>query len=398
MSEMQGRAYPLTEEDAAEWMERGYTQGRPAPVLLQEAEKITTEEEMVDASLLFGLPGKVDRTRLILPEDTTYEQWCRVGMVLRFIEEGVHWWIGDWWRYGERKYGEMVSQEARDEVHDLTGYSYSTVVNDAWVASRFEPEERRDTLSYSHHAEVAGMPHPEDRSEWLDRAEAEGWTRNELRAEIQRARQLQAEEDERQRNAKRGIEGIVYTLGAMELLEQVPERSYALVMTRCPDYENREQVREWLPVVLEALANHGRAYIFLGADVEFLHECTSILQRQTMFDYQVIASPDEPKGPAVRSEYYIPDCQFILHVIGPEAKPLRSLSDDERGQYQRVAGEALIRRLIGQGTYEEDTVLDPFAGDGAVVAIASSMGRHARGAEAREDNLAACRERGLDIR
>jgi putative SOS response-associated peptidase YedK len=38
---------------------------------------------------------------------------------------------------------------------------------------------RREVLSWSHHREVAALP-PAEQDEWLDRAEAEKWDRNDL--------------------------------------------------------------------------------------------------------------------------------------------------------------------------------------------------------------------------
>ena len=37
------------------------------------------------------------------------------------MERLVYWWLGDWWRYGERTYAEMASQAAKDAIKDATG-------------------------------------------------------------------------------------------------------------------------------------------------------------------------------------------------------------------------------------------------------------------------------------
>lgn len=134
-----------------------------------------------DGEAVFGIPGTLTLTRLVLPEDLPYDQWRRVGLILRFMERGVQWWLGDWWRFGERAYGEMASQQAQDAVTEMTGYAYSTVTTCAWVADRFESSRRRENLSWSHHREVSGRP-AEEQDAWLDRAEQGCWTRAELRA------------------------------------------------------------------------------------------------------------------------------------------------------------------------------------------------------------------------
>jgi hypothetical protein len=64
-------------------------------------------------------------------------------------------------------------------------------MNMAYVASRFEESRRRPGLSFSHHAELAGLA-PEDQELWLDRAEAGGLSVRKLRAELRRVRERSA--------------------------------------------------------------------------------------------------------------------------------------------------------------------------------------------------------------
>ena len=68
--------------------------------------------------------------------------------------------------------------------------------SELWIASAkglflFRSGELKDIAagvngrSFAHHAEVASLTYPEQ-EEWLDRAEDNGWSRNELRAELRR--------------------------------------------------------------------------------------------------------------------------------------------------------------------------------------------------------------------
>ena len=50
--------------------------------------------------------------------------------------------------------------------------------------------------------------------------------------------------------------------------------------------------------------------------------------------------------------------------------------------------EALVRRIVGVSSNAGDTVLDPFAGSGTVVAVADSMGRRGYGIELNPDYAA----------
>jgi len=113
-------------------------------------------------------------TELILPEDTSFEDWAAIGQRLQWISKGIHFWIGDWIKFGERKWGEKYAQ-ALDE----TPFSLRTLQNDVWVAAAIEPSRRREELTFSHHAVVAALP-PAEQDRWLDRAEREGWSSRQL--------------------------------------------------------------------------------------------------------------------------------------------------------------------------------------------------------------------------
>lgn len=127
-----------------------------------------------------GLPGRLGEDFYDLPANLPYDRWLEIGEVLQQMERSVQWWLGDWWNYGERHYGEMASQAAKDHVQDATGYTYQTVRRAGYTAERIEPERRRSNLSFSHHAEVAARP-PEQQDRLLEQAVEQGWTRYELR-------------------------------------------------------------------------------------------------------------------------------------------------------------------------------------------------------------------------
>jgi hypothetical protein len=110
--------------------------------------------------------------------DITLDEWVRHGRRIGLAGRGAGWWIGDWLNYGHTKYGEKYVRAAR-----VTGYDSQTLMNMAYVASRFEISRRRENLSWSHHAELASLePNQQDR--WLDRAEAERISVHSLRVEL----------------------------------------------------------------------------------------------------------------------------------------------------------------------------------------------------------------------
>jgi hypothetical protein len=113
-----------------------------------------------------GRPVKVTNVSWSAPDDLSFEQWVRDGQRLGMIGRGVGWWIGDWLRFGNARYGEKYVRASK-----ITRYDIQTLMNMVYVASNIEPACRRENLSWSHHAELASLSRAEQDS-WLDRAEA----------------------------------------------------------------------------------------------------------------------------------------------------------------------------------------------------------------------------------
>src|SRR5215213_10871726 len=76
--------------------------------------------------------------------------WVVQGRKLGVMGRSAAWWIGDWLRYGNLEYGEKYMRAAR-----ITGYDVQSLMNMVYVASHFDASRRRETLSWSHHSEVA---------------------------------------------------------------------------------------------------------------------------------------------------------------------------------------------------------------------------------------------------
>jgi len=109
-----------------------------------------------------------------------YETWAAMGMQLQRSLKVLPFLLGDWLNHGEREYGETYTQAI-----DLFDYSLQTMTNYKWVCDRVPIEVRRPNLSFSHHAVVARFADTDVQELWLDKAEANDWNRDELRAAIQ---------------------------------------------------------------------------------------------------------------------------------------------------------------------------------------------------------------------
>lgn len=157
---------------------------------LSDVEGITRDGEVVILSGDMGLRGRVLRVGWELPEDLSEQDWLSAGALLGKLERSVTWWLGDWWAFGERRYGE---RKAIVTAEDWEGPAFQTCRNAAAICQAFETSRRRDVLSFSHHAEVASLP-PTQADALLDWAEqtiqetGKPRSTRELRAEVSRRR------------------------------------------------------------------------------------------------------------------------------------------------------------------------------------------------------------------
>ena len=113
-----------------------------------------------------------------LRQGMSFKAWSALGCRLAHVSSASAWALGDWLLFGQRSYGQRYRAALQE-----TNLDYQTLRNYAWVAGRFDPTRRRESLSFQHHAEVAAMAEPEQEL-WLRRAETEHWSRNELRRRL----------------------------------------------------------------------------------------------------------------------------------------------------------------------------------------------------------------------
>jgi N6-adenosine-specific RNA methylase IME4 len=133
----------------------------------------------------FGLsvPGKLTPTAWELPKGLSEDQWVIAGVCLQRIEGAVQWWLGDWWTFGEHKYG--ARKALFEEGGALASMNFQQVANYGWVANKVPTSVRTEVLYWQHHAHVAALPPPQQRK-WLALAVKEEWSSNQLKAAIAR--------------------------------------------------------------------------------------------------------------------------------------------------------------------------------------------------------------------
>jgi hypothetical protein len=130
-----------------------------------------------------------------LPKNLTYEEWRAIGERLLRTQNAAQWALADWLFEGEWRYGRQY-----EEALEMTGLPYGTLANLKWLAGRIDISRRRETLTLTHHVEVAPLP-PVDQEVWLEKAEANGWSTRRLREEIAATREPKAKPTRGSRSA-----------------------------------------------------------------------------------------------------------------------------------------------------------------------------------------------------
>lgn len=126
-------------------------------------------------------------TGLNLPDGLAYEEWEYIGKMLGVMGRSLSWAAGDWLLYGEN--AEAIG-ERHTQAADLMQYDPKTLQNAVWVCQRFEPDRRREGLSFKHHEVVAALDE-KGQDQWLDLAEENGWSVHEFRAHYKERKELE---------------------------------------------------------------------------------------------------------------------------------------------------------------------------------------------------------------
>lgn len=107
-----------------------------------------------------------------------FDEWKNIGGLLRLMEHGIQWLIGDWVNWGEGEWGDKTAQ-----VIDAELFSESTIRVYRWTAARIPTENRVPALTFSHHMAVSSMVTTEQQR-WLERATKNTWSVSELKKQI----------------------------------------------------------------------------------------------------------------------------------------------------------------------------------------------------------------------
>jgi len=105
------------------------------------------------------------------------------------MERAVGWWIGDWWVYGEQKYGERVAA-VRSET--WAGPNFETCMTYGSVVRKFPTSIRIEGVSFAHHRLVVRLDDKEARALLKDAARND-WSIQQLRTKVKQRRRTERE-------------------------------------------------------------------------------------------------------------------------------------------------------------------------------------------------------------
>lgn len=109
---------------------------------------------------------------LALPAMRTFEEWSKVGLMLRAARHNVDFLIGDWLLTGSTEYGDQARDEAiaifRSDVP-----RFGPIVD---VCRRFPEGVRHEALTFGHHLAVMAVDDDGEAERLLAEAEAQRMT------------------------------------------------------------------------------------------------------------------------------------------------------------------------------------------------------------------------------
>ncbi len=116
---------------------------------MQTSVNVTTQSKPV----VRGVVSR-DGQSLTFAADTSFAQWRESVRILRGMERGIQFWIGDALNFGADRFGEDFAQEIEEG-------SARTWVNYAYVARQVHKSLRNDALMWSHYVAIAPLNHDE---------------------------------------------------------------------------------------------------------------------------------------------------------------------------------------------------------------------------------------------
>jgi hypothetical protein len=120
----------------------------------------------------------ISETGLSVVRELSFDQWSSLMGTLSRMDTAFQFALGDALNYGSSRYGERYTQAI-----EMTGQSYQSLANYAWVSKAIPNERRVAGLSWTHHRVVARLE-PDEQSRLLKVSKDNDWTISALTEEV----------------------------------------------------------------------------------------------------------------------------------------------------------------------------------------------------------------------
>jgi DNA methylase len=339
--------------------------------------KRTRRDPSSEAALVAFPNAAFNERGLLIDPSCSYDEWQRMGADLERISGAWQWWYGDWWNFGESRYGEKHAQALPDK-------DYGTKANAAYVASRVQFSRRRE-ISFAHHQEVAPLE-PSEQDAWLEQAIAEEWGHKELRHAIKRAKELVPRTSGTLPKGDHETEGVHVLFGDFrQRLLEIEPGSIDLIITD-PPYP-KEDLPLWYDlgqVAAKLLTPRGLLIAYSGQ--LFLPDVIGMLGESLTYGW-TFALMLPGSGSRIMGRHMIQGWKPVVAFStgtwpsGEWADDVLTSPDREKDDYEWQQNAAPAIRLIERFTPPNGIVLDPFLGVGSFGIAAKTTGRRFIGVE-----------------
>ncbi len=340
----------------------------------------------------------------------TKAEWIECGLFLRHAEGSVHYWIGDWLRYGEAHFKDDYTEACK-----ITGYSYHTLRRDKYLSERIPIERRRSNLDVSFHHEVAPLdPHLQEHL--FDKVTIDGLTLQQLRMEKHRL----SYEMKRVKTPLTTAPGL-FLGDCRVLLETIPDDSVDCIITDPPyglNYVSEHKIieddplvndgeEEALQVLDESLSVASRklkdnSHIYIFSSWKTYPQTMPIVSKY--FDVKNILVWEKNNWTAGDLEANYGQIHEFIIFAHKGRRHLNGHRDSSVLHFKRVPENTpnrhptekpvgLLSYLIEKSTAEGETVLDMFMGSGSTCVAAQNTKRKYIGMEIDEQWFARACER-----
>lgn len=285
-----------------------------------------------NTSSMLALPPsvKIARNGLSIEGDMVEVDWIETGKILAKADAAMQWLIGDWWAYGEHKYGD---RRALVESDDWEGPSFDTCAKAAKVARAFETCRRRQVLGFSHHDEVTALARsdPEKADQLLDQCERESLSTRELRSLVRDYRRNQrigiVEDEDGEYQSAQDLTDLIDSEERFQTIYADPPWRYDHSLSNSREIEN-----QYPTMSLEAICELRIAQIAAEDSVLFLWATSPKLSEALQviaawgFDYKTCAVWDKQK---IGMGYYFRQ-QHELLLVATKGSPVTPESSVRR--------------------------------------------------------------------